>query len=415
MPTTFTFDNQYNFADDAQRDAFGRIRISETTSLVELKHSYSAQDDLESTVVASSKSTYTYLPSRSVVTLNIVSGGAFEYVIRQSRVSAPYQPGKSQIFEASFVNMIPEGQSVKRVGAYTSTLAPDYSGDLDGFFLQCDWRGVWTFEIWNEGNPIFILDSTSWLTNDYDPNLIDWSLSQLMMVDYQWLGVGRVRFYLVIEGIPRLFAEYSHAGSGGGVGVYMLRPNLPIRYEIRDDNASGEAASLTQICSQISTEGSLNSLQKVTTSTKTVTNVPRSGRSAILGFRIRNTRKSTNAKVKSFSIIQTSSRPTDFIVQVQRNPTYTATIPWSTATNTPIEFGQDTRGPLSIPLTSNGDEICTYIGNSTYNIGGPLNLENSAYGAGIGVDGVADEFWICVEPLDNNANYTVALNVEYYD
>jgi hypothetical protein len=119
--------------------------------------------------------------------------------------------------------------------------------------------------------------------------------------------------------------------------------------------------------------------------------------------------------VKSFSIIQKGGRPSDFIVQIQRNPVLSLSSAWTTAANTPIEFGQDPRGPLSIPLTSNGDEICTYIGNSTYNIGGPLNLENSAYGAGIGVDGVADEFWICVEPLDNNADYTVALNVEYYD
>ena len=245
---SYIYNREIQFADSAQQDAFGRLRTSEITSLLELKHTYDKQPLLESEVTDGTGES-THVDSTVVLA---VSGA--DYVIRQSFASATYQPGKSQIFEASFagLSIAPGKNIIKRVGAFTSDVTAPYDTGFDGFFLESLGNsGVINFCIYQGGTSIAAIPTTSWLTNDYDPTLIDWDNSQLMMVDYQWLGVGRVRFYMVMEGIPRLFYEYTHANSA--TGVYMLSPNKPIRYELRSPGASGD--TFVEICSQISMEG----------------------------------------------------------------------------------------------------------------------------------------------------------------
>jgi hypothetical protein len=51
----------------------------------------------------------------------IMSGYGNSYVIRQTFRKAPYQLGKSQLFEASFSNFKIQENVIKRVGAFTTS------------------------------------------------------------------------------------------------------------------------------------------------------------------------------------------------------------------------------------------------------------------------------------------------------
>ena len=57
----------------------------------------------------------------------------------------------------------------------------------------------------------------------------------------------------------------------------------------------------------------------------------------------------------------------------------------------------------------------TYLADATFSDSGPLNIGDSAYSAGFSIDGVAEEFWICIQPIGSNARFATAMNVEYYD
>jgi hypothetical protein len=400
----YTFNNQYSIADTAQIDAFGRTRTSETTSLLALNHVYSLQDDLEtSSIVGSGASVNS--DGVSGVLLQVQLSG--DHVIRQSRCAAPYQPGKSQIFEASFYGMTLDSNVIKRVGAFDSDTTGDFSTGLDGFFLESD--GVnHSFNIYSGGNLVAQETASNWLTSDYNYADIDWAQSQLMMVDYQWLGVGRVRFYMVIDGIPRLFYEYTHANNFSG--VYMLRPNKPIRYEIR---ASGifTGGELCQICSQISTEGSLNDLYKTASILQPDTDtLARNTNWCVLGFRLVAGCSGVKAYIKNFSLVQRSGD--EYLIKIVRNPTLRSAPAWERIVDTPIEY--------AIPTTNNnytdGDEIRSYLADSSFSGSGALELGDSAYSAGFTIEGVAEEFWLCIRPLGRDgARLAAAMNVEFYD
>jgi hypothetical protein len=113
-----------------------------------------------------------------------------------------------------------------------------------------------SFQIWRSGTTIYSAATTVWNSTEFDPTNFNWSNTQLMTVDYQWLGVGRMRFGMVISGLTVYFAE--HSSSNDHPTVYMSSPNQPIRYEIRQTGAG--SGYFDMICSQVSTEGALNGL-----------------------------------------------------------------------------------------------------------------------------------------------------------
>ena len=407
---SYIYNREIQFADTAQKDAVGRLRTSVITSLLELKHTFGAQPLLEDEVITGSATVTT-----GDATVIMETFGS-DYVIRQSFASATYQPGKSQIFEASFANLeITGGKNViKRVGAYTSSVVAPYNTLFDGFFLESlGATGVINFCIYKDGTPIVVAPTANWLADDYDPVLIDWSQSQLMMVDYQWLGVGRVRFYMVIDGIPRLFYEYTQANNG--VGVYMLNPNKPIRYELRSLSATGD--TFYEICSQISMEGSLNSLYKPATiyNLTSATGLASGSVYGILGFCIYDsTYRGVVARIRDISILQTTNDK--YILRIIKNPVFdTATPTLNQLGTTPIGYDDVGDSTYTITLGSGEYVLESYIGAGGALAGGKIDLINSAIKPGFKIDGTPDQFWITVEPLTTNAGFVVAMNLEYFE
>lgn len=66
---------------------------------------------------------------------------------------------------------------------------------------------------------------------------VDPTKSQIFVFDFEWLGVGRVRTGLVVDGKIYYFHYFSHANVTNV--VYMSTPNLPLRYELENDGTGG--------------------------------------------------------------------------------------------------------------------------------------------------------------------------------
>jgi hypothetical protein len=81
---------------------------------------------------------------------------------------------------------------------------------------------------------------------------LDITKTQLAWIDFQWLGVGRVRCGFVHNGELITAHEYYH--SNVLPTVYIANPNLPVRCEIRNTGTTTGGA-FDQICSTVMSEG----------------------------------------------------------------------------------------------------------------------------------------------------------------
>jgi len=82
---------------------------------------------------------------------------------------------------------------------------------------------------------------------------LDITKNQIQTLDFQWLGVGRIRCGFNIDGKLIYVHEFNHATLASG--VYMRTPTLPIRYEIENVSATASPSSLEQICAAVASEG----------------------------------------------------------------------------------------------------------------------------------------------------------------
>lgn len=240
-------------------DAGGRLRVSEITTLVDIKHLHDKQPLLFDEVVSGGTSVHSSSEARVRMSVNSNN----DYVIRQTKQRFNYQSGKSHLIFETFDNFQVTANVTKRVGYYTSSSSAPYNSDLDGFFLESDGTTV-RFRVVKNGTNISNITQSNWDdpldgTGASGVN-IDWSKSQVFIFDFLWLGVDKIRIFTDIGG--KLILVHTESFSNVITGVYMSSPNKPIRYEIR---SSGGNDYLDCICCSVGTEGSLNNVGVIRT------------------------------------------------------------------------------------------------------------------------------------------------------
>jgi len=337
------------------------------------------------------------------------AGTSGDYVIRQTKTHPIYQPGKSQLFEGSFSNLEIESNVIKRVGCFTSTSVAPYDSVFDGFFLESNGiTSAITFNIYLSGSCSYSADTSTWNQTEFNVNDFDWSKSNLMTVDYQWLGVGRMRFGMVLSGQTIYFLDYTAANNKDT--VYMSSPNQPIRYEIR---SSGGTGYLDMICSQVSTEGALNGLFSTTAISHTgSTNLNSNTHYPFIGVRLKQSYKSVVSELIDSSILNASSGKRDFMVTVEFNPILSYTPTWIGIPNSPFEYSLGTGGTNTV--TSSGYILNSFVGGADQSIPTTLSFNDNQVRIGSNVNGTLDEMWLCITPLDSAAVFRGSLNTRYY-
>jgi hypothetical protein len=164
----------------------------------------------------------------------------------------PYQPGKSQLILMSFKLNGVEENADKRVG---------YFDDRNGTFLLYDGTGTLSFveRRYVTGSPVdFPVVQAAWNIDRCDGTGpsgfdIDATKTQLMFIDFQWLGVGRVRAGFVHDGRYIVAHEFYHSNVLST--VYWSNPALPVRVEIRNSGALAAPATLDFVCASVQSEG----------------------------------------------------------------------------------------------------------------------------------------------------------------
>ena len=402
---SYTYSNRIRYEDTSDLDSFGRLRVSSVTSLIELKHVHDNLPLLVDQKVSGVGASATWSFANSQVAMAVTNNN--EYVIRQTRSRGIYQPGKGQIMEASFGNFALQTNVIKRVGYFSATTVAPYNSGFDGYFLESDGQtGVISFQIWKNGTLTYSSPSTSWLTEDYDASLLVWTDTQLMVTDFQWLGVGRVRFGMVIDGTFRLFTV--HTGTNNLTEVYMRSPNQPVRYEIR---SVGGAGTFNMICSQVSLEGSINNLQQssaINGFNQITCGV--AGTYPLLGYRLNSGYVGANITLSDVqSLIGTSG--TDCFFTIQLNPTLSGALAFSNITNTPIDYAL---GNGTVTVTAAGTTIAAFLGSGSAAQVDNFEFKDNVLRPGIGIDGTQTEVWLCATTTANNVKLRSSANLSFF-
>ena len=402
---SFIYNNAVKYSDSPNLDAFGRLRTAAVTNLLDIKHVYD-KNPLQVNEVTAGTATSVFNQEYARVRMSTSSNN--DLVIRQTKTHPIYQPGKSQLFEGSFSNFQLQTNVIKRVGCFTSTTASTYNSVFDGFFLESDGTSnTISFQIWRSGTTIFSASTTTWETNEFEPTNLDWSNAQLMTVDYQWLGVGRLRFGLALSGQTFYFTE--HNCSNNESLVYMSSPNQPIRYEIRQVGSG--SGSFDMICSQVSTEGALNGLYStVGVIHSTTATLSTSGtKYSYIGYRLKPLYKGVTSQYSSLSILNTSND--NYLMTIEFNPTLSATPTWTDIPNSPFQYSL---GVGATTITSSGHIMSSLIGEAGTSALTTIKVDDNQIRVGSNVNGTLDEMWVCITPLGANATFLGTAEILYY-
>lgn len=271
----------------------------------------------------------------------------------------------------------------------------------DGIFFEvndttCSWN------IAKNGSTTETVTQANW---NYDPMdgtgpsgiTLDLDATQIAIIDFEYLGVGRVRVGFVIDGIIRYVNYFNHANDSTFTTVYMSSPNQPIRYDIQSDGTG--AGSIDHICGTVMSEGGLE-ITGIGRSIDTgATHLDANAADTIyvlLALRLKTTHLDLTVLPQSFSMI--SETNDDFEILLLLSPTYNGTLTYSDITNSGCQYAA---GATANDVTAEGTKLYSAYaksaGSTAANIVNNLRL-------GSNIDGTRDELILAVRPLSSNAD-----------
>lgn len=237
----------------ANVDAFTRFRISQPVGIFNNKNvSGSNSDNWQEET--NGTGAITYLKNESSVQLGVGTASG-EYAIRQSTRYIPYIPGKSQLIIMTGLLGVGKANVIRRIGLFD---------DRDGLFFELDGTSLGTvIRSYTDGTTAIdtVTQQADWNIDSLDGSgisgiTLDASKTQIFMIDFQWLGVGKIRYGFNIDGA----VVYCHSESASNTAdkVFMSTPTLPFRYEIRNTGIAASASTMKEICASAASEGGYN-------------------------------------------------------------------------------------------------------------------------------------------------------------
>lgn len=326
-------------------DAGARLRTSSLTTLGDYK-TLGADEALLLENVGTGTGSW----ANNTYSMSVASG---QYLIRRSRKNHPYLSGKSQQVELTVI----------------------------GF------TGTVSLVVQNNGVDVFRIAQTSWNVNTLTGH--DWSTFNVIIFDFLWLGGAMLRTFVVTANGIILVDMRNVAGSVAG--LIFKSPNQPVRYEIRSDGASttkrvgyfssntvapydsnkdgvwlesvsaSATGSMTYVCSQVSTEGSIDEsgkIRAINTGSTAISLAAIGTTYPIKALRL-NTTTYRDRYIKLTRIGGFVSSTNDILLlSVQLNPTLSASLTYSAVANSAAEQAD---GNGTITVTSPGTVLFSQV------------------------------------------------------
>lgn len=243
-----------SFKDTGALDAFGRLRTSTPETIFNVQQQYnSAPLQMESGNTGTG-----VIPTHSANTrmtaLSVTAGSGTSFM--QSHQYNPYQPGRSQFFAITFVVGTGVANTTVDIGYFDSNngviLRQNGTTNLQLILRTSTSGSLSDANIVNQS--VWNIDGLNVGLNTLNPSgkTLDITKAQIMVVDLQYLGMGRVRIGFDIDGVIYYVHEFKNANN---LDVpYMQTATLPVGLLI---TATGSGATKTSYfkCATVQTEG----------------------------------------------------------------------------------------------------------------------------------------------------------------
>lgn len=232
-------------ADGAGNDAFSRLRVA--LPKLRLSAPFDVDDrPLYWATRIDGTGDASYIATDGLVRLATTGAGV---AARQTRERFVYRAGQSQLVFCTFTR-----GSVPAQGA---TWAVGYFDEADGIFLRVTHRGPELVIRSSVGGSVTeqVVGQADWNLDRLDGSgrsgfALDVTKSQILVIDFQALFVGRVRVGFDIDGLIVYAHAFHHANRQAP--PYIRHARLPVRYEV---SSSGPAVQLDQVCATVVREG----------------------------------------------------------------------------------------------------------------------------------------------------------------
>lgn len=386
-----------SFADNATVDAFQRLRVSEPVTLFESKQLHQMSTMFWSNTALNGNVYHTGSSDPSI-TLSVSANGG--YAIRQTTQRFNYQSGKSMLYMFTGI-LNPETNITKRYGCFSSLTSAPFTPNV-GLYFEASNNTIHCVQK-NDG---FLVPSVSASRDEWNIDKLDGtgpsgqtitlSGTNIFVIDYEWLGVGRVRYGVVLDGQ----VWYCHKiNNTGKAGAYLNSPNHPIRAELRQTGAG--SGSMKMICSTVIAEGG-SDFSGGTRSIDTVSTTVGSGtRAAILGVRLQSNKLDSVNQVLNAGVIciqQSASNQAPYKYELVLNPAGVSGGTWSNITESNFQRWRGNSTPTAdtgFVLANGFGSAGAVIDLATFNLKKFLRL-------GTTINGVRDELYIVITPLAAN-------------
>lgn len=396
-------------ADTPAIDAFGRFRVSNPETLFDSKNIFNDPDiaaaaenqplfyDNQETSGSGTGTQYLANESSQELSVGATTAGTR---VRQTKMRFNYQPGKSQAIFLTFNLKGGVSGITKREGVFDEN---------NGLYLELDGTSVYlVVRTKTSGSVVNTrIAQSNWSHDTFDGSgpsgiTLDFSKTQILLIDYEWLGVGRVRFCFVVDGI----VYYAHTINNTNVLdlVYMQTPNLPLRSEISNDG-TGVAATIEQICSTVVSEGATQDLGVIRSASTNGTHTTLTTENviyAIIGIRLKSAYIGESIKILNKAVqIQSSSDQVEWILKL--NPTVADTFAYADETNSAVQIA---RGASANTVTGGFDLGIGYAESGGIPAGSAGSSDkglNNAILLGSLIDGTVDTIVLCARPIGGSS------------
>ena len=382
-------------ADNATVDAFGKIQTSQLYTMFDAKQTNDNAPLFWDTELING-GTATHSISGASTIMEVTTTG--DAVIRQTKQRFNYQSGKGQdiLMTGTFSPIL---NTNAKAGYFHSSYTTPFNTGYDGVWFEGDETTVYCV-IYKSGVEKHKVAQANWNIDrldgsggQFNPSGItsDWTKSQILHIDFEWLGIGRVRWFLVINGKKVQVHEYNISNSD--IGVYMSSPNQPLRYELR---STGGSATLEQICSSVSSQGGLDRNGVLRSIPDSAVIIGNGANECVLAFRLKDGYDDITAFPSRISILDSDGDNIRWYLTLNATLS-TPLLEGTTFTSLPnssIEY-------ITPDVTVTDEGIIVEEGYATTGNEVIASNPDSAIRLGRAIDGTRDIWYLCVQNLGN--------------
>lgn len=329
---SYIIDNVISLEQNSQVTSFGRLRTANTRLLGEYRYMYGAGTSTEFNDLIVGNATLIKDQARNCYLARTTTTSG-DRVVRQTKQYHPYISGTTTLGLMTFVASPLQPNLQQLFGMYD---------DLNGFALRLNGTTP-EFIIIRNGVINEVIPQSAWNGDKLDGSksfanesgeTLNFTKAQILCIDYQWLGVGKVRFQFVIGDKTIIAHTAYHANNV--TEVYTNQPSLPFRWELKNTGIITNPSEAMLICASAYCEGAdfeTGFSRSVSTlnSGVDVTALNSTNGKGILALRLKSNLEGkpnhSLARLKDYSVISTNDMR--YQVLILPNQSYLSSATWA--------------------------------------------------------------------------------------